>query len=300
MCNLLNPNYFMKRMYSLLLLALVFSFSACRKEEGVTPEAAPAKQPASLNAARISVDKNLYVIQGDNMYRINTTTYASSFLSGGWTGAAPLTMVSNNSTNSTLNLDIVYVQGGHLHRWNPTNSAYRNLGPNWGGTEAMTNNGYNAIYAVQGGKIWSANTFDGAFSMVSDGQWTGTSFMTYEKFYVLTVHNTELYRTQTSNGSTVLERPSATADNNNRLRVRDYFVKNGRLYRDWSMTSSSTPLGTADWTGAVSMTYVAGSIWISKGGSIWRVDPNTGQIIGQQVNNLPSATWLGSFEAEIY
>ena len=79
-----------------------------------------------------------------------------------------------NVTISPANSTIYVVHNSSLYAVNPSDfQDYKRIGGGWGGTNpTLANDGYN-IYAIQLGKLWQADRFNGNYKSIGNGNWQG-------------------------------------------------------------------------------------------------------------------------------
>lgn len=150
---------------------------------------------------RAGVEYEVYVLAEDYLYAVdgrqmNPPSY--QIIGSGWSGTEAATVWGNN---------LFAVQGGHLWKCDLVAETCIDLGPNWEGTVALVSDYLQYLYAIQGGKLWKVNPNTGAWSQLGNGNWSGSTEMSwgYSKFEgvkrLYIGKSGGRYRVNSSNGS---------------------------------------------------------------------------------------------------
>ena len=290
----------MNKFLSLVSLSVVLFFSACQKESDeniVNPVEKPASAPKAPTGrvTGITAATDLFVLGGDNLYRVSATTRQATLIGSGWSGTEALTV--NPYTNSVYG-----VQADHLWKVNLSNGAVLDYGPRWGGTEAITNSGEvsrvaGEIYAVQGGSLWGVSAVENRFGYkLGNGNWTGTVDMSYDLAYshIVAIQGNVMWSTRPPQGTYV--RVNSHLDFTGTVAYvytgwHHLYVRAGRLWKNGAM------LGTADWTGTQAITYAGNYMWIVKNSVVYQVDYDNGNVIAT-VPGITNAYGVESYECK--
>jgi len=123
----------------------------------------------------------LYIIQDDNLWRVNPVTGGYTSLGPGWGGP---TLMAGDVTHNRLWI----VQAGRLWKVDPGTGNYSVVGnADWSGATSMASqksvdvpDGDDALYIIQNSRLHWVSTIDGHYTVLGGAAWPGPTLMAFD------------------------------------------------------------------------------------------------------------------------
>jgi len=171
--------------------------------------------------------------------------------------------------------NLYVVENGRLWRVDGNYGDYAGFGKAvWSGSEAITALG-GSLYIVQGQWLHRVNPVTGEFVIVGEPLSAGSKLLTKLGDVLYLIDAGVLWRI--SDFATGYRARASTADLSRATALAAaadslFVVQDGTLMRVAPDTGETSTIGDAVWYGPISMTAIAGRLYVMNGGAIWVVD----------------------------
>ncbi|MCF2502078.1 M12 family metallopeptidase [Dyadobacter sp. CY107] len=199
------------------------------------------------------------------------------------------TELSSNDVSTVIALysNLYIVKAGSLYVVNPKDGRSAFLGKDWHGAAKTFAENDQYIWGIQGGKLWKANRYNGAYEPVGADDWTGAQGLTGQdaqgNFYA--VYQKRLFKVNKYGQRTQLGSREWPV-------VKTLYYHNNALYVAWGVLLNKVNITTGEieatygklqWSGTQAIAAVTGDakyLYVMRNNALFRVNLDTGAVEG--------------------
>ncbi|MCF2502021.1 M12 family metallopeptidase [Dyadobacter sp. CY107] len=202
---------------------------------------------------------------------------------------APGNVLSDGDVKTVVSMysNLYFVMGDKLYAVNEKDGRKASLGEGWTGAGKTLAQDDHYVWGIQGGKLWKANRFNGAYEPVGNDDWTGATGLTgldaQGNFYA--VYQKRLYKVNKNGQRAILG--SRTWNG-----VKALYYHNNALYIAWGLLLNKVNITTGEiertygktqWSDTKAIAAVRGDakyLYVMRKDALFRVDAVTGEVAG--------------------
>ncbi|MCF2502077.1 M12 family metallopeptidase [Dyadobacter sp. CY107] len=197
--------------------------------------------------------------------------------------------LSTGDVNTVISMysNLYFVMGDKLKVVNENQGRTATLSDGWTGTSKTLAQDNEYVWGIQGGKLWKANRFNGAYEQVGADDWTGAKGLTgldaQGNFYA--VYQNRLYKVSKYGQRTMLGSREWPV-------VKTLYYHNNALYVAWGVLLNKVNITTGEieatygklqWSGTQAIAAVTGDakyLYVMRNNALFRVNLDTGAVEG--------------------